>query len=96
MTMTMMTTTTMTTTGAMTGPRRPRSPSYGESGMTLIAVMGMMVIFAVALLAVAPTVQLEVQRRERAGIDPSRRRSSPSDRAIRHLSSRNEVAAVHR
>lgn len=33
-----------------------------ESGMTMIAVMGMMVIFAVALLAVAPTVQLEVQR----------------------------------
>jgi hypothetical protein len=30
--------------------------------MTLIAVMGIMVIFAVALLAVAPTVQLEVQR----------------------------------
>lgn len=30
--------------------------------MTLIAVMGIMVIFAVMLLAVAPTVQLEVQR----------------------------------
>lgn len=30
--------------------------------MTLIAVMGIMVVFAVALLAVAPTVQLEVQR----------------------------------
>ncbi len=36
---------------------------YGsESGMTLIAVMGMMVLFSVALLAVAPTVQQEVQR----------------------------------
>lgn len=33
-----------------------------ESGMTLIAVMGLMVIFAVALLAVAPSVQQEVQR----------------------------------
>ncbi len=30
--------------------------------MTLLAVMGIMVIFAVMLLAVAPTVQLEVQR----------------------------------
>jgi len=55
--MTMMTTTM--TTGAIV--RVDRSSS-GESGMTLIAVMGMMVIFAVALLAVAPTVQLEVQR----------------------------------
>lgn len=33
-----------------------------ESGMTLIAVMGMMAIFAMALLAVAPSVQQEVQR----------------------------------
>jgi type II secretory pathway pseudopilin PulG len=33
-----------------------------ESGMTLIAVMMMMTIFAVALLAVAPSVQQEVQR----------------------------------
>lgn len=33
-----------------------------ESGTTLIAVMAVMVIFAVALLAVAPSVQQEVQR----------------------------------
>src|SRR5688572_10529348 len=33
-----------------------------ESGMTLIAVMAMMAIFAIAMLAVAPSVQLEVQR----------------------------------
>ena len=33
-----------------------------ESGMTLFAVMAMMAIFAVVLLAVAPTVQQEVQR----------------------------------
>src|SRR5688572_2512533 len=33
-----------------------------ESGMTLIAVMAMMAIFAIAMLAVAPTVQQEVQR----------------------------------
>lgn len=33
-----------------------------ESGMTLIAVMAMMAIFAIAMLAVAPSVQQEVQR----------------------------------
>lgn len=43
-----------------------RQPSNAErkseSGMSLIAILGMMTIFAIALLAVAPTVQLEVQR----------------------------------
>jgi type II secretory pathway pseudopilin PulG len=34
----------------------------GEAGMTLIAVMGIMVIFATALMAVAPTVMHDVQR----------------------------------
>ena len=34
----------------------------GERGMTLIAVMAMLVLFAMALLAVAPTVHQEVQR----------------------------------
>ena len=33
-----------------------------ESGMTIIAVMAIMVLFAIALLAAAPSVQLEVQR----------------------------------
>lgn len=33
-----------------------------ERGMTLFAVLAVMMIFAVGLLAVAPTVQLEVQR----------------------------------
>ena len=33
-----------------------------ESGMTLIAVMALMVLFAVAMLAVAPSVQQDVQR----------------------------------
>lgn len=33
-----------------------------ENGMTLVAVMAMMTLFAVALLAVAPTVHQEVQR----------------------------------
>ena len=39
-----------------------RKRSNGESGMTLFAIMAMMVIFAVALLAVAPSIQLQVQR----------------------------------
>jgi type II secretory pathway pseudopilin PulG len=34
----------------------------GERGMTLLAVMGVMVVFAVGLLAIAPVVQQEVQR----------------------------------
>jgi len=34
----------------------------GEQGMTLLAVMGAMVVFAVGLLAVAPAIQIEVQR----------------------------------
>src|SRR5262245_23267357 len=33
-----------------------------ERGMTLVAVMAMMTLFAVALMAVAPSVQQEVQR----------------------------------
>ena len=33
-----------------------------ESGMSLIAILGIMAIFAISLLAIAPTVQLEVQR----------------------------------
>lgn len=33
-----------------------------ESGMTLLAVMAMMTLFAIALLAVAPAVQQDVQR----------------------------------
>lgn len=34
----------------------------GERGMTLFAVMAIMAVFAIGLLAVAPTVQQEVQR----------------------------------
>ena len=34
----------------------------GERGMSLLAVMAVMVVFAIGLLAVAPTVQQEVQR----------------------------------
>jgi len=35
---------------------------HGERGMTLLVVMGMMAVFAVALLAVAPSVYQDVQR----------------------------------
>ena len=40
-----------------------RTPTTGnQRGATLLAVMGMMTIFAIALLAIAPSVQYEVQR----------------------------------
>ena len=40
-----------------------RTPITGnERGATLLAVMGMMTLFAIALLAIAPSVQYEVQR----------------------------------
>ena len=39
-----------------------RHTSNSESGMTLLAVMAVMVIFAVALLAVAPSVEQEIRR----------------------------------
>lgn len=35
---------------------------HSERGMTLLAVMGIMAVFAIGLLAVAPSVQQEVQR----------------------------------
>lgn len=38
------------------------SERRSESGMSLVAIMAIMAIFAVGLLAVAPTIQLEVQR----------------------------------
>lgn len=41
---------------------KTRITDKGQRGATLIALMGMMAIFAIALLAVAPTVQYEVQR----------------------------------
>jgi len=39
-----------------------KKPPSSEKGMTLIAVMMMMTLFAIALMAVAPSVQQEVQR----------------------------------
>ncbi len=46
----------------MTARANRKQLRSGEGGMTLIAVMMMMAIFAVALLAVAPSVQQGVQR----------------------------------
>ena len=46
----------MTTTATTSRQLNP------EAGMTLLAVMGMMAVFAIALLAIAPAVQQEVQR----------------------------------
>lgn len=43
-----------------TGSNNPRF--RGQEGMSLIAVMAVMVLFAIGLLAVAPAVQQEVQR----------------------------------
>ena len=39
-----------------------RTYKSSEQGMTLFAVLAVMAIFAIALMAVAPTVQMEVQR----------------------------------
>ena len=46
----------------MTTATENRRVPNGESGMTLIAIMAMMAIFAIVLLAVAPSVQHEIQR----------------------------------
>ena len=46
----------------MTEMANRKSSSTGERGMTLIAVMMMMTIFAVLMLAVAPSVHQQVQR----------------------------------
>jgi hypothetical protein len=47
---------------AMEAVNRPTRGRDGERGMSLLVVMGMMAVFAVALLAVAPSIQQEVQR----------------------------------
>lgn len=36
--------------------------THGESGMTLLAVMAVMAVFAIGLMAVAPSIQQEIQR----------------------------------
>jgi type II secretory pathway pseudopilin PulG len=48
----------MTMTTAMVSSKK------NQSGMTLLAVMGIMAVFAIGLLAVAPTVQQQVQREQ--------------------------------
>ena len=45
-----------------TNPKSQIPNSKSEQGMSLLAVMAVMTIFAIGLLAVAPTVQQEVQR----------------------------------
>ncbi|CAN5238671.1 hypothetical protein BH20ACI1_BH20ACI1_14430 [soil metagenome] len=40
----------------------PKFKEYGQAGMSLIVVMAAMTLFAIALLAVAPTVQQGIQR----------------------------------
>jgi type II secretory pathway pseudopilin PulG len=47
---------TMTTETAI------RKARHSEQGMSLLVVMGMMAVFAIAMLAVAPSIQQEVQR----------------------------------
>ncbi|MCA1622298.1 MAG: hypothetical protein LC778_00580 [Acidobacteria bacterium] len=46
----------------MTNPKSKIQNSESQSGMSLIAVLAVMTLFAIALLAVAPTVQQGVQR----------------------------------
>ncbi len=46
----------------MTESTKDRGGIHSESGMTLLAVMAFMAVFAVAMLAVAPSIQQEVQR----------------------------------
>lgn len=46
----------------VTNCKQPPANRKSEAGMSLFAVMAAMVIFAIALLAVAPTVQQAVQR----------------------------------
>jgi type II secretory pathway pseudopilin PulG len=52
----------MTTTMTTMTNRKAKRNTKSESGMSLLAVMAVMTLFAIALLAVAPSVQLEVQR----------------------------------
>ena len=47
---------------AFFNPKSKIQNPKSESGMSLIAIMAVMTIFAIGLLAIAPTVQQEVQR----------------------------------
>lgn len=58
-----MTTTTPTIRGPRNSSHDARSRArVSERGMSLLVVMAMMSLFAIALLAIAPTIQQEVQR----------------------------------
>src|SRR5262245_60085690 len=46
----------------MAKTENPNNSRAGERGMALLAVMGMLAVFAIALLAVAPSVYQDVQR----------------------------------
>lgn len=46
----------------MSSPKSEIKKSNNEAGFSLIAILAIMSIFAIALLAVAPSVQIEVQR----------------------------------
>ena len=47
----------------MTRTTTTRTPiTDNQRGATLLVVMGMMTLFAIALLAIAPSIQYEVQR----------------------------------
>ncbi|PYT00074.1 MAG: hypothetical protein DMF63_08890 [Acidobacteria bacterium] len=46
----------------MTTATENRKQPNGESGFTLIAIMGMMAVFAILLMAAAPSIQQEIQR----------------------------------
>lgn len=53
---------TRTMTDQIKKMRIEESNSKSESGMSLLAVMAAMTLFAIALLAIAPSVQISVQR----------------------------------
>jgi len=54
--------TTMTAAVEMAVSKYSAAGRNGERGMSLLVVMGMMAVFAIALLAVAPSVYQDVQR----------------------------------
>ena len=47
---------------AVAATSQSRTSRDGERGMTMIVMMGMMAVFAIGLLAVAPSVYQDVQR----------------------------------
>ncbi|MEO8072191.1 MAG: hypothetical protein ABI891_15850 [Acidobacteriota bacterium] len=60
--MTMMTMMEIISKSPKSKVQSPKLKDKGQTGMSLIAVMAVMTLFAIALLAVAPTVQQGIQR----------------------------------